>query len=133
MQRQKALCGNDGNIKYLLLGAGVTLVIFVILLLVITIGYSLTRGSTLYKTLYCSFCSNQTYCRQHRKAVDRTSNEDEEAAACELINNTNLDKVNTGEVESKPVQTTTKLLKSKKKIKEDVETNLLCKNCDQNN
>ena len=43
IQSQKTLCPNEGNIKYLLFGAGVTLVIFVILLLVFIIGYYLIR------------------------------------------------------------------------------------------
>ena len=82
-------------------------------------------------TKLCNALSAQT--RPHRKAVDRTSNEDEEAADTVLINNTNVDKVNTGELESKCLRTKTKLLKSKKKIKEDVGSNFVCKNCDHNN
>jgi hypothetical protein len=50
-----------------------------------------------------------------------------------LINNSNVDKVNTGELESKCLQTTTQLLKSKKKINEDVGSNFVCKNCEHNN
>jgi hypothetical protein len=70
---------------------------------------------------------NQTYFRIHRRNVDRTGNE--ETPASELINNTYGDKVNTHDVESKPLQTpTTKLLMSKK---EDVGRRLKCKNYDE--
>ena len=64
--------------------------------------------------------------------MNRTSNEDEETAASELINNTYGDKMNTPEVENKTLQTpATKSLIHKKKIKEEVGRRFECKSCDE--
>ena len=71
--------------------------------------------------------------------MNRTSNEDEETAARELIKNTYGDKVNTSLVENKALQTEAELLIRKTKIKgRSAECILvegchfLCKNFDHN-
>ena len=92
---------------HLILGAGVTLVIFLIFLLIIITHHWLdshqARNTPL--THFANIFKDNTYSRQHRKReIERFYNEDEETPPSKLRNNIDVDKVNAGVEENMCLQ-----------------------------